>query len=221
MRALEGVDFACRRGSIHAVLGENGAGKSTLIKIMAGVLRPDAGTIGVDGRAQHFTKPSDAAAAGIVCVFQELSLMPDLTVADNIAIADPPRRFGLIDRGAARMASALARIHRENIDPRALRATCPSADRCFEIAGVSASRRSAHLEVTSALTARDVETIYAVRLNCGRGHRHAFISHRMHEVERALCDRLGPATPHRDLLKGRPITDVIVRMMIGREVSTI
>ena len=87
VRALEGVDFACERGTIHAVLGENGAGKSTLIKIIAGVVQPDAGSMRLDGSDVSFATPSAANAAGIVCIFQELSLMPDLSVADNISIA--------------------------------------------------------------------------------------------------------------------------------------
>ena len=88
--ALDGVDFACRRGSIHAVLGENGAGKSTLIKIVAGAVRPDGGVMEVDGQAVHFADPLDAVRHGFVCVFQELSLLPDLSVADNICITGPP-----------------------------------------------------------------------------------------------------------------------------------
>ena len=91
VRALAGVDFACRAGSIHAVLGENGAGKSTLIKIISGVVQPDEGTITLDGRQVTFPTPQAANAAGIVCIFQELSLMPDLSVADNISITSPPR----------------------------------------------------------------------------------------------------------------------------------
>src|SRR5438128_1980379 len=81
VRALEQVDFACRSGTIHAVLGENGAGKSTLIKIVSGVVRPDSGTMRIDGREVAFPAPSAAKRAGIVCIFQELSLMPDLSVA--------------------------------------------------------------------------------------------------------------------------------------------
>src|ERR1700733_5510387 len=69
--ALDGVDFACRRGSIHAVLGENGAGKSTLIKIVAGAVRPDGGHMEMDGQPLHFTNPLDAVRHGFVCVFQE------------------------------------------------------------------------------------------------------------------------------------------------------
>jgi hypothetical protein len=98
IRALENVDFACKPGSIHAILGENGAGKSTLIKIMSGVLQPDAGEMRLEGKPVAFATPQAANEAGIVCMFQELSLVPDLSVADNISISDPPRRFGLIDR---------------------------------------------------------------------------------------------------------------------------
>ncbi|MCB2027127.1 MAG: sugar ABC transporter ATP-binding protein, partial [Ottowia sp.] len=100
IRALENVDFACRPGSIHAILGENGAGKSTLIKIMSGVLQPDAGEMLVAGKPVSFATPQAANDAGIVCMFQELSLVPDLSVADNISISRPPRRFGMIDRRA-------------------------------------------------------------------------------------------------------------------------
>ena len=84
VRALSGVNFACKSGSIHAVLGENGAGKSTLIKIISGVVQPDEGAIALDGRQITFPTPQAANDAGIVCIFQELSLVPDLTVAENI-----------------------------------------------------------------------------------------------------------------------------------------
>ena len=89
VRALEKVDFACRPGSIHAVLGENGAGKSTLIKIISGVVQPDEGEIRLAGQVANFAGPSAANRAGIVAIFQELSLVPDLSVADNICLAEP------------------------------------------------------------------------------------------------------------------------------------
>ena len=98
VRALEDVRFECDRGRIHALLGENGAGKSTLIKILAGVVQPDSGSIVLDGQPVSFATPAAANDAGIACIFQELSLLPDLTVADNIAITRPPKRFGLIDK---------------------------------------------------------------------------------------------------------------------------
>src|SRR5262249_52434153 len=81
VHAWAGADLPVRSGRIHAVLGENGAGKSTLIKIMAGVVPPDEGRMLLDGEPITFASPSDARAAGIACVFQELSLIPDLSVA--------------------------------------------------------------------------------------------------------------------------------------------
>src|SRR5690606_4903608 len=166
-RALEGIDFACSRGSIHAILGENGAGKSTLIKIMSGVVQPDSGTLTIEGRPHHFFKPSDSTKAGIVCVFQELSLLPDLTVADNISISDPPRRIGLIDRKAQRLRAEelLARIHCEDVDPRALvRDLSLSRRQMVEIAKALGKEPKLLIldEATSALTARDVDTVYRV-----------------------------------------------------------
>ena len=88
VRALENADLAVSAGRIHAILGENGAGKSTLIKILSGVVEPDAGRIVLDGREVRFASPAAANRAGIVCIFQELSLVPDLSIADNIAIID-------------------------------------------------------------------------------------------------------------------------------------
>ena len=102
VRALEKADLTVRVGRVHAILGENGAGKSTLIKIMAGVVAPDEGRMMLADRDVAFPDPAAANAAGIVCIFQELSLVPDLSVADNIVISNPPRRFGLIDRRAQR-----------------------------------------------------------------------------------------------------------------------
>src|SRR5438552_252087 len=119
VRALQDARLASEAGRIHAVLGENGAGKSTLIKIMAGVVAPDEGTMLLDARPVAFASPAAANDAGIVCIFQELSLVPDLSVADNIAIRNPPRRFGLIDRRAQRRMAeeALARAGADDIHP--------------------------------------------------------------------------------------------------------
>jgi ribose transport system ATP-binding protein len=121
VRALSEAHLDVRAGRIHAVLGENGAGKSTLIKIMTGVVAPDEGRMLLDGAPVAFASPAEAQAAGIACIFQELSLIPDLSVADNIGIADPPRRFGLIDRRAQRRMAeeALARAGADNIHPSA------------------------------------------------------------------------------------------------------
>jgi ribose transport system ATP-binding protein len=226
-RALEGVDFSCRRGSIHAILGENGAGKSTLIKIMAGVVAADSGALAVEGVQQSFLKPADAAQAGIVCVFQELSLMPDLTVADNISISDPPRRFGLIDSKAQRHRAEelLARIHCEDVDPRALvRELSLSRRQMVEIAKALGKNPKLLIldEATSALTSSDVDTVYNVLAELkAEGTGMLFISHRMHEVE-ALCDRLSVFRNGRHIEtfdKGGRSQSEIVRLMIGRDIE--
>jgi ribose transport system ATP-binding protein len=225
VRALAEVDFACRRGSIHAVLGENGAGKSTLIKIIAGVVQPDAGRIGLDGRTVTFPNPQAANAAGIVCIFQELSLLPDLSVADNIAIADPPRRFGLIDRRAQRRRAEqlLARVGCEDINPLLQVRQLPLSRRqMVEIA--KALGRDPRLlildEATSALTAADVEKVYAILHGLrDQGLSLLYISHRMHEIE-ALADTCSVFRngQHIDTFpKGARGDEQIVQMMIGRE----
>lgn len=226
-RALEDVDFSCRRGSTHGILGENGAGKSTLIKIMSGVLRPDAGSMSVNGQPVNFTSPSEAARAGIVCIFQELSLMPDLTVADNISISDPPRRLGMIDnRAQCRRAEALlARVKCEDVNPNALvRDLSLSRRQMVEIAKALGKNPKVLIldEATSALTSRDVETIYGLLAELKADNVCSlFISHRMHEVEK-LCDTLSVfrnGNHVETFAKGAKRDSDIVRLMIGRDVD--
>jgi ribose transport system ATP-binding protein len=227
IRALENVDFACRVGSIHAILGENGAGKSTLIKIMAGVLQPDTGQMLLAGEPVVFPQPQTANAAGIVCMFQELSLVPDLSVADNISISDPPRRFGLIDRRAqvARAEELLARVHCEDVDPNALvRELSLSRRQMVEIAKALGRDPKVLIldEATSALTSRDVQTVYDLLADLKeRGVASLFISHRMHEVD-ALCDTLSVFRNGRHIetfAKGERSERQIVNLMIGRDVE--
>lgn len=227
VRALENVDFSCRRGSIHAILGENGAGKSTLIKIMSGVLEPTAGQVLVDGQPVTFGNPAEAAAAGIVCIFQELSLIPDLTVAENISIDTPPRRFGLIDAGAqrARAKELLARIRCADVDPDTMvRDLSLSRRQMVEIAKAIGKNPSVLIldEATSALTAKDVETVYDLLAELkAQGVACLFISHRMHEVEK-LCDTLSVFRNGQHIetfAKGAKSDAEIVRLMIGRDVE--
>ncbi len=227
VRALEGVDFACARGSIHAVLGENGAGKSTLIKIIAGVVRPDTGSLTLEGRPRDFRTPAAATAAGIVCIFQELSLMPDLSVSDNISIAAPPRRLGLIDaRAQRRRAEALlAEIGCEDVNPLARVRDLPLSRRqMVEIAKALGHKPRLLIldEATSALTSADVEKVYKLlaRLK-SEGVAILYISHRMHEVD-ALADRASVFRNGRHIEtfdKGARTTSEIVQLMIGRDIS--
>ena len=110
VRALDDVSFDVRPGEVHALLGENGAGKSTLIKIISGVYPPGSGEMQVNGKAVHFAHPREAQAQGIATIYQEFSLYPELTVAENIFSGNMPRKFwGLVLdwTRAARDASAV------------------------------------------------------------------------------------------------------------------
>ena len=105
-RAVDGVDFSCTRGEIHGLVGENGAGKSTLMKVLAGIHSPDAGTIFLHGIERRFAGYSEARSAGIGIVYQELSLLPELTVAENIVMGAWPRSAGgLLDWDTTRTVS--------------------------------------------------------------------------------------------------------------------
>jgi ribose transport system ATP-binding protein len=229
VRALDDVRFECGRGRIHALLGENGAGKSTLIKILAGVVQPDAGSIVLDGQPVSFATPAAANDAGVACIFQELSLLPDLTVADNIMITRPPRRFGLIDKRAQRRLAeqALARVGAEDIHPLAPVGDLPLSRRqMVEIAKALVREPKILIldEATSALTAADVTKVFRT-LKQLRTEDLAviYISHRMHEIA-ALADE---CTVYRNgryvatFAAGTKSDDAIVEMMIGREYSSV
>ena len=115
--ANDRVDFELRRGEIHALLGENGAGKSTLMNILAGLYRPDAGEVRVDGRAVEFGSPRDAIAAGLGMVHQHFTLVPSQTVTENILLGLDRPRFLLRERGAEAEIGRLAKRFGLNVDP--------------------------------------------------------------------------------------------------------
>ncbi len=225
--ALDNVDFTCAQGSVHAVLGENGAGKSTLIKIMSGVVQPDEGEMRLNGKPVSFSHPAAANAEGIVCIFQELSLLSDLSVADNISIAEPPRRFGLIDRKAQRRRAEelLARIGCEDVNPLSRVRDLPLSRRqMVEIAKALAKDPSVLIldEATSALTAADVDTVFGILRRLREdGISILTISHRMHEIE-AIADMCSVFRNGRHIetfAQGARSEGEIVQMMIGREIT--
>jgi ribose transport system ATP-binding protein len=225
VRALEKAELTVHPGRIHAILGENGAGKSTLIKIMAGVVAPDEGRMTMQGEEVTFASPAAANQAGIVCIFQELSLIPDLSVADNIVISDPPKRFGMIDRKAQRRIAeeALARAGAADIHPSALVKDLPLSRRqIVEIAKALARKPRILIldEATSALTAADVSKVFAVlkRLR-SEGLALLYISHRMHEIAQ-LADECTVFRNGRNVATyaaGAKTDAEVVELMIGRE----
>ena len=120
--ALSGVDFDIRLGEVHVLLGENGAGKSTLIKVLSGVYPPDAGEILFGGRPVTIRNPHDAQLLGVSTIYQELNLVPDMTVAENIFLGQEPMgRFGTVDRKqqVRQTRDLLASLHLQ-IDPQAV-----------------------------------------------------------------------------------------------------
>ena len=229
VRALENAGLSVRAGAIHAVLGENGAGKSTLIKIMAGVVAADEGQMTLDGQPVEFASPAAANAAGIACVFQELSLIPDLNVADNIVISNPPTRFGMIDRKAQRRLAeeALARAGAGDIHPLALVKDLPlSRQQIVEIAKALARKPRILIldEATSALTAADVSKVFAVlkRLRA-EGLALVYISHRMNEIAELAddCTVFRNGSKVASYAAGTKSDAEVIEMMIGREYHSV
>jgi ribose transport system ATP-binding protein len=227
VRALADADLVVFPGRIHAILGENGAGKSTLIKILAGVVTPDSGRILFDGAEVAFDSPAAANRAGIVCIFQELSLVPDLSVADNIAISNAPSRLGLIDRRTQRRLAeeALERAGAPDIHPMALVKDLPLSRRqMVEIAKALARKPRILIldEATSALTAADVAKVFVVlKRKRQEGLALLFISHRMHEIAELAdeCTVFRNGAKVATYAAGTKTDNEVVEMMIGREYS--
>ncbi len=225
VRALEQAELSVEAGKVHAILGENGAGKSTLIKIMSGVVAPDEGRMLLDGSEVRFGDPASANAAGIVCIFQELSLIPELSVADNIVASHPPKRFGLIDRAEQRRLAveALQRAGGADIHPSALVKDLPLSRRqIVEIAKALARKPRILIldEATSALTASDVKTVFEVlkRLRA-EGIALLYISHRMHEIAELadICTVFRNGRNVASYEAGSKTDEQVVELMIGRE----
>ena len=227
VRALERAQFACAPGRIHALLGENGAGKSTLIKVMTGVVQPDEGRIVLDGQARRFAHPKEAVSAGIACIFQELSLMPSLSVADNICITDPPTRFGLVDRRAQRRLAeaALARAGAEDIHPLApVESLTLSRRQLVEIAKALARQPKILIldEATSALTAADVLRVFTLLKRLRQeGMAIVYISHRMNEIAELAddCSVFRNGSHVATFAAGTRSDAEVVEMMIGRNIE--
>ena len=226
--ALDGLTFSVGRSEIHGLLGENGAGKSTLVRLLSGLAHPDSGTIRIAGRDASITRPSDAHAQGIRTAFQEISLIPDLTVAQNFFISEEPRnRLGFIGRGALERHAeqALAGLGLYDIDAgRQVRELDLSTRQKIEIArALSRGARVLLLdEPTSALAAKDVQWLAALILRQrAAGVSVLFISHRLQEV-RELCDAitiLRNGCSAGTFATGEVSGDRIVEMMIGRSLA--
>ncbi|MFB6835700.1 sugar ABC transporter ATP-binding protein [Streptomyces sp. NPDC056361] len=226
-RVLTDVDLDVERGEVHALIGENGAGKSTLMKILAGVHTPDEGTIALDGRTVSFKHPTDAQRAGVAIIYQELTLLPERTVAENVFLGREPKRLGLVDRAAMETATAalLDELGEASFGPRDLvRRLSVAQQQVVEIVkALSVDARIVVMdEPTAALAESEVELLYRlVRRLSERGVAVLYISHRLREIFE-LADRV---TVLKDGAKVTtlPIQELttagLVRLMVGRELT--
>jgi len=185
--ANDAVDLTVHRGEIHALMGENGAGKSTLMSILYGMERADAGSIRIDGREVTFGDPSAAMAAGLGMVHQSFKLFDSLTVAENVVYAAEPRRFGLVDRAAARRrVRELAEEHGLAVDPDARVGDLPVGLR-QRVEILKLLHRGARTlildEPTAVLTPAEADALFAVLKSlAAQGRTVILVTHKLREV---------------------------------------
>jgi len=226
VQALDRVDFTLHAGEIHGLLGENGAGKSTLIKVLTGVFRRDSGTIRLDGQEIAARSPADALSLGIGTVYQEVNLLPNLSVAENLFIGRQPHRLGLVRTGEMRRrASELLAGYGLNID-----VANPLSSYSVAVQQIVAIARAVDLsakvlvldEPTASLDAQEVETLFGILIRLkGRGIGIVFVTHFLDQVY-AVCDRITVLRNGR-LVGSKPIAELprinLVSMMLGRELA--
>jgi ribose transport system ATP-binding protein len=225
--ALDDVSFESRAGEVHAVVGENGAGKSTLMKILAGVYQPDRGEILLGGQPVRISSPHEAQLLGISIIYQELNLLPDLTVAENVFLGREPRgAFGLIDNRTLEQGAreVLLRLG-VDIDPRLrLGRLSVAQQQMVEIAKALSLNAQIVImdEPSAALGGRDLEKLFEVIAALKKNNVAViYISHRLAEVFQ-VADRV---TVFKDgkVVGTHPVSEIdrpsLVRMMIGRTLS--
>ena len=225
--AVSGVDFAVAAGEVCALVGQNGAGKSTLMGILSGAIRPDAGTMRLDGAPYAPREPLEARTAGVAMIHQELSLAPHLTVMENIALGVEPVRRGLIQWRRMRDAAvdALAQLGHPEIRPDAMVADLSSAaQQLVEVARALASGARVVVldEPTSSLAHADVQRLFdLIRRLKSQGLAVVYISHFIEEVK-AISDRVVVLRDGRNAGGGPTVAtsaEAIVELMVGRQVE--
>ncbi|HCU53312.1 MAG TPA: D-xylose ABC transporter ATP-binding protein, partial [Gammaproteobacteria bacterium] len=227
VRALDDVSLTVRRGRLNALLGENGAGKSTLMNILAGVFRPDSGTVTIEGRPLSLENPREAQLAGISIIFQELNLVPELSIAENMFIGrEPMTKFGLVDYGRMNADAAVLLKELElDADPRTpVSQLKVGAQQVVEIAkALSFNARVIIMdEPTSAITGHEIEMLFRqIKRLKQNGVGLIYITHKLDELTEIADDitvfRDGKFVGQREF---HEVTrDEMIRMMVGRELS--
>lgn len=230
VQALNDVQFEMRAGEVHALLGENGAGKSTTIKIISGVYRPDTGELRFEGKPLQLSNPREAQALGIATIYQELSLYPELSVAENIFMGHAPRnRFGALDWGAMRrQAKAILEslnIYDMDVNRKVGTMTVGNRQRVEIAKALSLNARILIMdEPTAALSEADVLRLFElVRLLRERGVGIIYISHRMEEVfllaDRVTVLRDGQYVATKNVAETN--ADELISMMVGRTIDNL
>ncbi|WP_027346139.1 sugar ABC transporter ATP-binding protein [Hamadaea tsunoensis] len=227
--ALDRVSLSLAPGEVHALVGENGAGKSTLIKILTGVYQADAGEIAYAGQPVTFARPLDAQTAGISTIYQEVNLIPLMSVARNLFLGREPRtRIGLIDTGRMNReaAEALARFNIDADVTRPLRTIGLGAQQMVALSRAVATDAKVLImdEPTSSLEPREVETLFrVVRELSARGIAILYVSHRLDELYQ-LCSNVTVLRDGRVVHTGR-IADLdrltLISHMLGRDLAQV
>jgi ribose transport system ATP-binding protein len=218
VRALDGVDFAVRPGEVHALLGENGAGKSTILKILCGVQPPDEGAVFIHGTPMRDFTPDGARRLGIAMIFQEMSLVPTLTVAQNIFLTREPRTGGIFldDRAAGRAATSLLERLGVAIDPRVPVARLSTGQRQMTEIAKALSQDARVLimdEPTSALSTAEVDRLFAFLRGMHRqGVSVIYVSHKMDEIQQ-ICSHVTILRDGHHVVT-RPLADLTLDTMI-------
>lgn len=226
VRALDGVDFSVEPGQVHALMGENGAGKSTLIKIMTGALASDSGEIRLDGRPVAIDSPGGARALGVSAVYQEVNLVPTMSVTMNLTLCRQPRRFGLVSWSGAR-AMARNRLKKLDIDidvERPLGSYSVAVQQLVAIArALEDDTRVLVLdEPTASLDANETQLLFRIlRELKARGIAMVFITHFIDQVYQ-ISDRISVLRNGR-LVASAPTSELpplkLVSTMLGRELE--
>jgi ABC-type sugar transport system ATPase subunit len=229
VRALDRADLSCRPGRVHALVGENGAGKSTLVRILTGNQLPDEGEVLLDGRPVRFSDPREAMAAGITAVYQELTVLPAMSVGDNVMLGQERSSCGVLDRRAQdrEVRVALERVGLRDLDPRTRAEDLSLANQQMVEIARALVRRSRVIvldEPSAVLSGDKLEALFAVvRGLAADGVAVVYISHLLEEVTELADD----VTVLRDgrVVSAGPAADYdvprIIREMVGRDVEAV
>lgn len=228
VKALDGVHLKVRKGTVHGLMGENGAGKSTLMKIINGIYRPDSGEIYFKGKKVDFKNTRDSLNAGIAMIHQELSPIPDMTVAENIFLGREPSKFGIVDeKELYRMTQELLDELHINLSPyKKMRELSTAYTQLVEIAKAMSYNADLIImdESTSAITEKEVAQLFEmIKKLTAKGVAIIYITHKMDEVFQITDE----CTTFRDgKYIGTGFSDElteqeIIKMLVGREVSNV